>query len=366
MIYALITLIRKELQALLSSPMGRRMLIMPVILQLVLFPFAATLEVKNSTLAIYNQDGGAASTELAQRLAAAKAFPSIINLHSERDMREVIDRQRALLVVWIPTDFSRKLERGEAGSVEAIIDGRRSNSAQIAFGYAAQVVSNYAAERLGRPLPANIVVQNLYNPNLEYQWFVLPSLVAIITTVGCLMITALSVAREREEGTFDQLLVSPLTPAYIMAGKAVPGILIAMVQGTIITIAATAFYHVPFGGSVAVLYGAMVCYGFALSGCGLLISAFCNSQQQAFLGTFGFMSPAVILSGYMAPVENMPVILRGISAIDPLTHFIIVVKGIFLKGYELPQAWPHIWPLLAIGIVNMTLAYLLFRKRSGQ
>lgn len=366
MIHALITLIRKELQALLSSPMGRRMLIMPVVLQLVLFPFAATLEVKNSTLAIFNQDGGQASTELVQRLAAAKAFPTILNLTSEREVRDVIDRQRALLVVWIPVDFSRRLERGEPATVDALIDGRRSNSAQIAYGYAAQVVNGYAAERLRQPLPASLVVQNLYNPNLEYQWFVLPSLVVIITTVGCLMITALSVAREREEGTFDQLLVSPLTPAYIMAGKAIPGMLIAIIQGTIITIAAVFFYRVPFGGSVLVLYGSMVCYGFALAGCGLLISAFCNSQQQAFLGTFGFMSPAVILSGYMAPVENMPLVLRWLSAIDPLTHFIIVVKGIFLKGYGLSQAMPHIWPLLAIGLVNMSIAYVLFRNRSGQ
>ncbi len=368
MIHALITLVRKELHALLSTSMGRRMLVMPVILQLVLFPFAATLEVKNSTLAIYNQDEGAASIELVQRLAAARAFPTILNLHSQKDMREVIDRQRALLVVWIPSDFSRKLERGEGGTVEALIDGRRSNSAQIAYGYAAQVVNDFAVGRLGpgQVLPASLVVQNLYNPNLEYQWFVLPSLVAIITTVGCLMITALSVAREREEGTFDQLLVSPLTPAYIMAGKAIPGILVAMVQGTIIIAAAVFLYHVPFGGSLLVLYGSMVCYGFALSGCGLFISSFCSNQQQAFLGTFGFMSPAVILSGYMAPVENMPAILRGISAIDPLTHFIIVVKGIFLKGYGLEQALPHIWPLLAIGLVNMTLAYLLFKNRSGQ
>lgn len=366
MIHALITLVRKELQALLSSPMGRRMLVMPVVLQLVLFPFAATLEVKDSTLAVFNQDGGAASIELVQRLAAAKAFPNIVNLHDEASMRQAIDRQRALLAVWIPADFSRKLERHEPAAVQAIIDGRRSNSAQIAYGYAAQVVNGYAAERMGQPMPAVLVVRNFYNPNLEYQWYVLPSLVAIITTVGCLMITALSVAREREEGTFDQLLVSPLTPAYIMVGKAVPGVLVATVQGTIIILAATMVYHVPLGGSLAVLYGAMMCYGFALSGCGLLISAFCNSQQQAFLGTFGFMSPAVILSGYMAPVENMPIVLRGISTIDPLTHFIIVVKGIFLKGYSLDQAWPHIWPLLAIGVVNMIIAYALFRNRSGQ
>jgi ABC-2 type transport system permease protein len=364
--YALLTLIRKELQALFSSPQSRRLLIMPVILQLVLFPFAATLEVKNSTLAIYNQDDGAASIELVQRLAAAKAFPHLINLYSEAQLQNVIDNQQALLALRIPPDFSRKLARLELPDLQAVIDGRRSNSAQIAFGYAQQVVFQYTLEKSSRPMPAQLSIQNLYNPNLDYQWFVLPSLVAIITTIGCLMVTALSLAREREEGTFEQLLVSPLTPAYIMAGKAIPGILVAMLQGTIIAGAAAFLYRVPFCGSVWLLYFSMLCYGLSLAGFGLFISALCKNQQQAFLGVFGFMSPAVILSGYMAPVENMPLLLRGVSAIDPLSHFIIVVKGIFLKGYDLPHAWPHLWPLLLISGVTLGLAYLIFINRSGQ
>jgi ABC-2 type transport system permease protein len=141
---------------------------------------------------------------------------------------------------------------------------------------------------------------------------------------------------------------------------------VAMLQGTIITAAAVFAYRVPFGGSVGLLYLSMLCYGLSLAGVGLLISALCANQQQAFLGVFGFMSPAVILSGYMAPVENMPLPLRVISAIDPLTHFIIVVKGIFLKSYDLAQAWPNLWPLLVIAVVNLTIAYLIFRNRSGQ
>ena len=366
MLHALFTLVRKELQALLATGIGRRMLVMPVLLQLVLFPLAATLEVKNSTLAIFNEDTGAASIELMQRLAAAGAFPRLVMVHGDAEAQRVIDRQQALLMIRIPVDFSRRLERGDVATVQAVIDGRRSNSAQIAFGYAQQIVSAYAAERLGQPLPARISVRNLYNPNLDYQWFILPSLVAIITTIGALMVTALSLAREREQGTFEQLLVSPLTAGYIMTGKAVAGVLVSLVQGGIIVAAAVFVYRVPLTGSLAVLLLAMLLYGFALAGFGLFISALCNSQQQAFLGAFAFMSPAVILSGYMAPVENMPPILRMLSAADPITHFIIVVKGIFLKGYGLRQAWPHMWPLLAIGGVAMAGAYLLFRTRSGQ
>ena len=365
-LHALATLVRKELQALLATAIGRRMLVVPVLLQLVLFPLAATLEVKNSTLAIFNEDGGAASIELVQRLAAARAFPHLVMVHGDAEARRAIDRQQALLAVRIPADFSRRLERGDAATVQAIIDGRRSNGAQIAFGYAQQVVSGYAAERAGRPMPAQVVVRNLYNPNLEYPWFILPSLVAIITTIGSLMVTALSLAREREQGTFEQLRVSPLTTGEIMAGKAAAGILVSIVQGAIIVAAAVLVYRVPFTGSLGVLALATVLYGFSLSGFGLFISALCNSQQQAFLGAFAFMSPAVILSGYMAPVENMPAVLRMLSAADPVTHFIIVVKGIFLKGDGWTEAWPHLWPLMAIGAVALSAAYLLFRNRSGQ
>jgi ABC-2 type transport system permease protein len=342
------------------------MLIMPVILQLVVFPFAATLEVKNSTLAIYNQDGGADAIELIQRLAAAKAFPTLLMITSDAQLQDVIDRQQALLAIRLPQNFSQQMDNNHSVVLQAVIDARRSNSAQIAFSYAQQIVQQFAEERSHTLPPVQLVVTNLYNPNLEYRWFVLPCLVAIITTIGCLMVTALSLAREREEGTFEQLLVSPLTPATIMIGKAVPGILVAMIQGTVIALAAVLVYHIPFSGTIGLLYLTLFCYGLALAGVGLFISALCANQQQAFLGVFGFMSPAVILSGYMAPIENMPPVLQWISAANPLTHAIIIIKGIFLKGTTLTQAWPHMWPLLLISGVTMTMAYTMFIRRSGQ
>jgi ABC-2 type transport system permease protein len=205
-------------------------------------------------------------------------------------------------------------------------------------------------------------VRHIYNPNLNFKWHILPSLVAIITTLGCLIVTALSVAREREEGTFDQLLVSPLTPAYIMAGKAVPGVLVAVVQGSFIAIVANLIYGVPFTGSVAVLMTGMVCYGLALAGVGLFISSLCSTQQQAFLGVFSFMVPAVVLSGYIAPIENMPVVLQWIAQIDPLSYFIRILKGVFLKGFGFADAWPHLWPLLLIALCTLSAALRMFRR----
>lgn len=362
MFYRLFRLVVKELQVLLGNKQGRVILILPVILQLALFPFAATMEVKNSSLAIYNEDSGVISHEITQRLASTAAFTHIMMVRSDAELQNAIDTQQALLAVRFPIDFSRRLERGEGASVQAIIDGRRSNSAQIAFSYVQQVIVNYAAETEKLQPQTTMVVRNIYNPNLEFKWHVLPSLVAIITTIGCLIVTALSVAREREEGTFDQLLVSPLTPAYIMAGKAIPGIAVAMAQGTIICIAAIWVYKVPFTGSMVMLYVGMLCYGLALAGFGLFISSLCSTQQQAFLGVFTFMVPAVLLSGFVSPIENMPMVFQWLANINPLSHFIVILKGVFLKGFGFKEVVPSLWPMLASAGVTLALAYAMFKR----
>jgi ABC-2 type transport system permease protein len=362
----LVTLVIKELQLALREPQSRRLLVIPVILQLLLFPFAASLEVKNATLAILNQDAGGESTELVQRLGRTQAFPTILMVRSQAALTSLIDEQRALLGLEFPASFSRSLASGQPATVLAVIDGRRSNSAQIAFSYAEGIIQGYSEERsqaAGRPPTSRVVVRNWFNPNLEYRWFMLPVLVSIITTIGCLIVTALSIARELEQGTFDQLLVSPLTPGYIMAGKTIPALIIAIGQGTLIAGAAVFFYRVPFHGSVLLLYFCMICYGLSLAGIGLFISSLCETQQQAFLGVFTFMVPAVTLSGFMAPVENMPLVFRTISWLDPLSHFIVIVKGLFLKGYGFALVWPNLWPLLVNTLITMSIGYWMFRRR---
>lgn len=352
-------LIRKELQALMGNTQGRFLLIMPVLLQTALFPFAATLEVTGNTLAIYDQDGGAQSRELIERLTHMPAFTTVMTVAGEAGMTNAITGQQALIGLIIPQDFSRRLARGDTAKVQLIIDGRRSNGGQVAAGYINQVITRWQSEGKGLP---TLTVRHLYNPNIEFRWHVLPSLVAIITTIGCLIVTALSVAREREEGTFDQLLVSPLTPGWIMAGKAVPGILVAVGQGAIVALAARFLYQVPFGGSTTLLMAGMVCYGLALAGIGLFVSSLCSTQQQAFLGVFSFMVPAVILSGYVSPIENMPLLFQWLAAVDPLSHFILLLKGVFLKDLGWSAAWPLLWPLLAIAGVTLSLALAMFRR----
>ena len=361
MLHRLLRLIRKELQVILGDKKTRIMLVVPVLLQTLIFSFAATLEVRNATLAIFNQDGGSAAIELQQRLSHTPSFTKLLPVRSEREAQEALDSQRALVLLRIPPDFSRRLEAGQTAPLQILMDGRRSNSAQIAMGYVSHVVQAFTAER-GAPAPSHLVVRNLYNPNLDSKWHVLPSLVALITTIGCLMVTALSVAREREEGTFDQLLVSPLTPAYIMAGKAIPGVLVAIFQGGIIATVAVFGFGVPFSGSLLLLGVGLICFGLALAGVGLFISSISSTQQQAFLGVFAFMAPAVNLSGYVAPIENMPLFFRVLAYMNPLTYCIRIIKGVFLKHYGFLDAGPDLWPLLVIAFCTLSIALYMFRR----
>jgi len=361
-------LVIKELQMLLGDAAGRRLLIMPVVLQLLLFPAAATLEVKNNTLAIYNQDGGPETAELIERFSRAQAFERILFIHGTDELKSVIDEQRALLAIVIPEEFSRRIAHGENPRVQAILDGRRSNSGQIALGYINRILNQFQREKMAgaeRLKGDPVTVRHWFNPNLKYHWFVLPSLVATITTASTLIVTSLSLSREREQGTFDQLLVSPLTPGLIMVGKAVPAMLVGAIQGTIILLAGILVYGIPFQGSLFLLYGSMFFYLLSLVGFGLFISSICTTQQQAFLGVFCFMMPAVLLSGFSAPIENMPFWMQWITWGDPLRHFIVIVKGVFLKDMGFRQVAWNVLPLLVIASVTLTAANLSFRRRLG-
>ena len=292
----------------------------------------------------------------------------MLTVRSETTMRQVIDRQQALVLVRFPADFSRSVTAGRPVVLQAILDGRRSNSGQIALGYVRQILQGYLDEREGsRPRGARseLVVRHWFNPNLDYVYHIVPSLVAIITTISTLVVTSLSVAREREQGTFDQLLVSPLTPGMIMIGKSVPALLVAMVQATIILCAGVFIYRIPFQGSLPLLYASMVCYILALVGFGFLISSICATQQQAFLGVFSFIMPGVLLSGFPSPVENMPLWLQYVDWFNPLRHFIVIVKGVFLKDVGTAVLLRSLWPLLLIATATLGAANWLFRRRLG-
>lgn len=364
----ILALVRKELQILLADPQSRKLVVIPVLLQVILFPLAATLEVKNNTLAVLNEDGGAESVELTQRFARAGAFTSIVHLAGAGQIAAILDSQQAIAVVRFAPDFSRKAQAGLPAPMQLLLDGRRSNSSQIAASYVQDITTDYFNEKsrsAGKPPASELIVRHRYNPNLEYRWFILPSLVAIILTVSALILTALSVAREREHGTLEQLLVSPLTPEMIMLGKAAAVLLVGLFQATVIILAAIFVYRVPLSGSLALIYASSVLYFAALVGVGFFISAICSTQQQAFLGAFAFIMPAILLSGYATPVENMPGWLQTATWINPIRHFIVIVKSIFLKDASLWFVLESAVPLLVIAAGTLSVAVIIFRRRFG-
>jgi ABC-2 type transport system permease protein len=363
----LVALIIKELLLAFRDPRARVALAAPPLLQLFLYAYAATLEVSNVPIGILNEDWGQTSRQLISRFERASAFSEIRLLSSMAEVESSIDAQKEMVVVHIADDFSRRVAAGQPATVQVILDGRRSNSAQLVNGYIASIVTQFAQDlAIGNPHAtemSTIVDRTWYNPNREYRNTMVPSLVGTLTMATVLMLIAMSVARERELGTFEQLLVSPLQPLEIVVGKAVPGLIIGLSQGTLITLVITLVFGIPITGSVLVLYAGLTVFLLSIIGVGLFISSLVSTQQQAMLGGMVYMMPAMMLSGFTSPVQNMPQWLQPIALINPLTHFLVIVRGVFLRDMPAGLVAERIWPMAATAIVTLTAAAWLFRRK---
>ncbi|MCL2776545.1 MAG: ABC transporter permease [Polyangiaceae bacterium] len=360
-------LIIKELLAILRDPKGRIILIVPPIAQLVVFSFAATLEVTNVDVAILNRDSGRWGQELVYRIHARPTFGRIFMVDSPDALRSAIDMQQVVAAIQIGPSFSRDIEASASADIQIIFDGRKSNASQIVAGYLAQIVGELAAEtpagKRAAPVSVGVTLRNWFNPNLNYKWFIVPNLVAAIALLIGLIVSALSIARERELGTFDQLLVSPLRPHEILAGKVIAPMMIGLVHMTIFILAARLVFSVPLRGSLLLLYGSGLFYLLSVIGVGLLISALSTTQQQAILGAFLFMVPAMLLSGFATPIENMPDWLQPLTRVNPLRYFLVIVIGVFIKAMPWQEIVSNTIPLALIAITTMGMASWLFRRR---
>ncbi len=364
----IIALIQKEFLALLRDKKSRIVLFMPPVFQLFLFAFAATLDVKNASIAILNRDpSGKQAHELIQRFQGSTTFTDITFLNAVSEIQPFIDNKRGDMVVFIDEQFSEKIKSKKPTSVALVLDGRGSNTSQILAGYAGTIIDDYSREIMAdiNMFQTNAVLapQNWYNPNLIYSWYTVPCLCGILTMVETIVITAMSIARERELGTFDQLLVSPILPIEILIGKTVPAIVIAMLAGTFIIFVGTTFFGIPFTGSYLALYFSMFIFITSVVGIGLFISSLCATQQQAILGSFLFMSPSISLSGFATPIENMPVWLQHWTVINPLRYFLVIVKGSFLKAMPFSIVLENTWPMVLIALFTLSGATVFFRRR---
>jgi ABC-2 type transport system permease protein len=414
-ILRIMALTRKELLAVLKDPRGRFTLFAPPVIQCLIFGYAASYDLTDIPYAVLDQDRSAASRELLFRLDGSGMFHRTAEVHRLADLKAAIDDRQALLAIQIDQEFERRLQNGMPAEIQVLADGRNSNTAGTAMGYVGAIVeafnanwrASHAAPSVSAPAASNSQNQSAvpspssglsnqnpvavlpsppvsggvpqgtgtvargvqvtsrawFNPNLETRWNMIPALIGTLTMLQTLLLTAMSVAREREQGTFDQLLVTPFRPAEIMAGKAIPSMLIGMVQATAILLVAQLWFRIPFVGSFVTLYLGIALFLLAAVGIGLLVSSIAATMQQAMLYSFMVNMPFALLSGLTTPLSSMPEFLQRLTLINPLRYGIEIAHRVYLEGAGLHDLLPELWPLAAISLVTLPIASWMFRHR---
>ena len=361
----ILALIRKELLAILSDPRSRATIFLPPVLQCLVFGYAATYDLNNVSYAVLDQDRSTASHELLARLDGSGVFVRVANLADAADIARVIDQRDALLVIQINQNFERQLQAGKSASLQVIADGRNSNTAGTALGYVNAIVASFnetwtKAHGQTAP-PLQITSRAWYNPNLETRWNMVPALIGTLTMLQTLLLTAMSVAREREQGTFDQLLVTPFRPVEIMIGKAIPSMIIGTIQASSILLVAQLWFQIPFEGSYLTLFTGLGLFLLAAVGVGLLLSSVVTTMQQALLYSFVLVMPFTLLSGLAAPLSNMPPIFQYLTLANPLRFAIDIAQRVYLEGIGLDRLGPDLLPLAITAVITLSGAAWMFR-----
>jgi ABC-2 type transport system permease protein len=363
----ILALVRKEFLAVLKDPRSRFIIFVPPILQCLIFGYAASFDLNSIPYAVLDQDHSAASHAFLARLDGSGIFRRQADLRRAEEISTWIDSRRALLVIQIGQDFERCLLAGKTAPVQAMADGRNSNTAGTALGYFGSVVEEFNADwgtSHGQAAPpARIVMRSWFNPNLDSRWGIVPSLIGTLTMMGTMMLTALSVAREREQGTFDQLLVTPFRPYEIMAGKTVPNMAIGLGQSTTILLIAQFWFHIPFVGSIFILYAGLSLFLMAAVGLGLFVSSIARTMQQAMLFCLHphlAVCPALRPDHAVQQHAEIPSILHDHQS---LRYSLDLTKRVYLEDAGFAQLFSDFLALAVIGLLTLSGAAWLFRRR---
>lgn len=353
-------LIRKEFLQTLRNPRMRVMLIAPPILQLMIFGFAANLDVENAKVAFADRDNTPESRNLRAAFDSSPYFEVTADIDVESDVQRLLDRGDVMAVVRVLPGFGRQLARGSVPApVQILVDGTNSNNASIVSGYASRLISEFAAGTRNASLAETRV---WFNPELKSRNYFIPGVAMNILTIITVMLTALALVREREIGTMEQLMVSPLRPVELILGKTIPFIAIGYVQFFIILAVARLVFRVPFRGSLLFL---LLCVGLFLMttlGSGVFISTVSRTQQQAVMTVFLYFMPLFMFSGFTFPVRNIPPAVAWISTINPQRYFIEILRGVFLKGSGFDVLWPQMTALAIIGTLILGVSVMRFHK----
>lgn len=355
----------KELAVVLRDRRVLTTLVASPVIQLVLFGLATTLEVKNVSLGLVNRDNGVVSERFLAAVAASRDAGRLTVYPNEATLGTAIEQREVLGGLILPPDLSTRVVRGDEGQIGLLLDGRRVNASQIVASHLSEIAG--ATGVALRPVTAgpDLVVRNQFNPNLDYSWFTLPGMIAVITTVLVLSVSVQAIARERESGTYDQLMALPMRYWEILLGKLVPAFLVGLCNGAFYVAMVALVSDVPFLGSYPLIVLAIAAFSLAVSAIGLAISSVAGNQQQAFLGGFLVIVPMILLSGYASPIDGMPDWLQPVAAIDPLSHMLVIAHGTFLKSIPSRIVADHVWPMLTVTIVALVIAHALLRRRSS-
>jgi ABC-2 type transport system permease protein len=342
-------------------------LLIPPVVQALIFGYAATYDLNHVTYAALDQDHSAASRQLLAGLDGSGVFERVADLQRASDIKSLINARRALLVVQIDQQFERHLLSGQSADVQIIADGRNSTTAGTALNYVASIVeqfnSSWGRDHGVAPPPLQVVARAWYNPNLETRWFMIPGMIGTLTLIQTMMLTAMSVAREREQGTFDQLLVTPFRPFEIMAGKAMPSLVVGAIQAGGVLLVAQLWFRIPFAGAYVTLYTGLLMFLLAAVGIGLLVSAVAATMQQALLYSMLMIMPFSLLSGLTTPISSMPRAVQYLTAINPLRYAIDITRRVYLEGAGLDLLIPDLWPLALTAALTLTAASWMFSHR---
>jgi ABC-2 type transport system permease protein len=363
----------KELLELRQDPRLFALIFVAPIVQLTMLGYAASTDVRDVPIVVVDQDRSARSRELIARFGASPYFTVVGTANNLNDVDPWLERGGAWLALAIPGDYHDTLSNGRPATVQVLADGTDSNSAGVALGYAANLVAAYNQELAGRqatamgrtlpPRPIEARIRVWFNPELESRDFMVPGIVALLLLLITTTLSSMGIVREKELGTLEQLNVTPVTRWQLIVGKLLPYGLIGLIDVVVVSMAAVLWFEIPLLGSPWLLFGTSAIYLLTTLGLGLFISTISDTQQQAMMtAAFFFLTPMLYLSGFIFPIENMPAVIQPITYLIPLRYFIVIVRGIFLKGVGVAVLWPQILALLTWGLVIVGLAVARSRK----
>ncbi len=364
----------KEFIQVFRDKRTRFVLFVPPIIQMLIFGYAATFEIRHVPTVVLDLDHSQESRELISRFTSSPYFDVQHQLIDSHQVEDLIDRGKATVALQINPGFAENLRKGQTAPLQVIVDATNSNTALIASGYINQIAlgfaKDYQQDRINRISPqltermpsAQLEQRPWYNPDLRSRWFFVPGIVGSLTLVLVVNLTAFAVVREREIGTLEQIMVTPIRPGEFILGKTLPFFLIGLFDVSLIVVVGTLWFQVPFRGHVSVLFTGAILFLLCMLGVGLLISTVSATQQQAMVTAFFFLMPATTFSGFAFPISTMPQWLQYLTYANPLRYFLIVLRGSYLKGVGMDILWPQMLAMAGLGVGLLATAVLRFRK----